>query len=290
MKHLFLVVSLIALTGWTFYPLFDGCFTPNILSSLISVSRATSSSSSSSSNIQLAVETLLASSNNNTNDNVYFLWDFMSPIVRFLLLNQTKIQNTSFDITKQLEISPNGLSWSELPLNVQTILSRQSDGDALLALTFSEWAWTEPNENNLTLKHSLQSSYHLNNIASTLNLLKPVRFDLRIDIKILYNKLRKSKHWWLKECSLNEFFNLIFEYFPAALVYVLEQRNSQERVALQAVYRAELFMSTVNTTNKGLRTLKMKTTNAGLITCASFFLHFFILFALLPLFNKFISK
>jgi hypothetical protein len=230
----------------------------------------------------------MASSRENTTTNdIYFIWDLLNPIVRFLLLNQTQVitYSPSFNITHQILTNSNGLNWNELPGKVQTLLMSQNNNNAILSLTFSQWGWTESVQYaNLTLK-SLLPNWSRSSLADILNVMKPVQLDLKIDL-IYLNKLIRPI-WWHRY-SLNEFLNSIFEYFPGGFVYVLESTrykrqiehyfeiNVAKKIVSQgkkilslvykmfglkilslAIYRAELFLSTVNTTSKALRIVRI---------------------------------
>ena len=69
-----------------------------------------------------------------------------SPVFRFLLLNQTAIsQLQQFNVTSQLEQNLT-INWVALPADVQSFLLLEKQQNILANLTFSEWGWTESDQ------------------------------------------------------------------------------------------------------------------------------------------------
>ena len=71
-----------------------------------------------------------------------FLWDLISPVYRFLLLNQTQISKLrQWNIKQQVEASQKNIKWSFLTKNVQSLLLKQKNQNTFVNLTFNDWGW-----------------------------------------------------------------------------------------------------------------------------------------------------
>lgn len=72
--------------------------------------------------------------------NIKPLWDLLSPLHRFVLLNQTGVQSL-WNVRDNLDKSTTRLEWNSLPDNVKSFLKNQETNLGFLDLTFLDLNW-----------------------------------------------------------------------------------------------------------------------------------------------------
>ena len=136
-----------------------------------------------------------------TNDTIY-LWDLISPLTRFILLNQTRIQNI-WNVKQAILLNQTKLDWSSLPSYVKSILVNDTFQQSLINMTFSNWGWTDSTSQyaNVTLFSLIPSKYLLN-LPNITNILSNLRFNLVLNTTILaqsfleLNLTQFPSQWW----------------------------------------------------------------------------------------------
>jgi hypothetical protein len=113
------------------------------------------------------------------------VWDLLPSVNRYLLLNQTKVQNLGFSINQNFSAAR--LSWTNLPSSVQDLLSSQLTNLDVLNLSFLDWAWVNSNTDqffNSTL-YSLLSTNQVALLPNVTNLLNQIKFSQVVNRTLL---------------------------------------------------------------------------------------------------------
>ena len=124
-----------------------------------------------------------------------FLWDLISPVYRFLLLNQTQISKLrQWNIKQQVEASQKNIKWSFLTKNVQSLLLKQKNQNTFVNLTFNDWGWVISSDllANATLISllTLKGQSILNNLTAEM---ASLNFNTALNITALKAHLKISK-------------------------------------------------------------------------------------------------
>jgi hypothetical protein len=130
--------------------------------------------------------------------NIKPLWDLLSPLHRFVLLNQTGLQSL-WNVRNNLEKSLTKLEWNSLPDNAQTFLKTQAKNLGFLDLTFLELSWVNSDKekfHDATLK-SLLSKELIDRLAELYDSINRLTYDQLVNLDLL------SQHVNLDELYVN---------------------------------------------------------------------------------------
>ena len=139
-----------------------------------------------------------------------YLWNLINPVIRFLILNQTRINsNLEWNITQKLETNPASLDWDSLPEKVQVFLLAENSRNTFQELKFRHWGWvTESSvfaDFSLKFLLKLQAQEYIPHVIA---LLAPLSFDSILDKYILTQNLK---------ISAADIMNNVIEMFNKAL-------------------------------------------------------------------------
>ena len=97
-----------------------------------------------------------------TSNTTAYVWDLLSPIDRFVLLSQTQVSQTGWNVTQEVINNTTRLGWASVPSTVQTILLAQGNLN-ILNLTYVQFGWSGPND---TFANSVLFSFLPDKIVS----------------------------------------------------------------------------------------------------------------------------
>jgi hypothetical protein len=104
---------------------------------------------------------------------IVYLWDLLPAVHRFLLLNQSIVQQLPWNVTANLLSNSTQLQWSTLTSDVQNVLALELTNLNLINLTFSQWGWSSASDSlaGSTLFSLLSSTQQslLPNVTSLVN-------------------------------------------------------------------------------------------------------------------------
>jgi hypothetical protein len=75
--------------------------------------------------INASIECILKSTVSVQNSDSIYFWDVLNPVIKFALLNQTQVSALSFDIQQAINNDVDNLNWTNIPVEVQTLLVQQ---------------------------------------------------------------------------------------------------------------------------------------------------------------------
>ena len=115
-------------------------------------------------NFNNSVNSLIAASVLSPSNTTSYLWDLVSFVDRFILLNQTQVlSQTNWSVVLEIANNGNRLGWTSIPNNVQSIVSKQAVNLAFLNLTYAQLGWSSPND---AFANSVLFSFLPNDIVS----------------------------------------------------------------------------------------------------------------------------
>jgi hypothetical protein len=127
---------------------------------------------------------------NESSQSTKYVWDLIHPIYRFLLLNQTQI-NQNWNVRQKLDSNETRLEWNSLPESVKNALLEQQANDGFFDQTFLDLGWVDAETqpfSNTTLRSIVPSS--MNSLFENITtILKKAEFDMIVDMSGL-----KPKH------------------------------------------------------------------------------------------------
>lgn len=203
------------------------------------------------SQISSSVEILLQTSKlKHNNDHIEYFWNFLNPLTRLVLLNQTEMLKLPFNVTEQIIQSDYNLNWQKLPLSVQSLLLNQQ-GSSLLFLTFEQWGWVQSGNKFAAATFYSILPVEIKQILPRLFLiLAPIQYDLQVSMTALDDVLQvtsndKRLKKKLSEIFIDSFFENVKELISIGLkkkTFRRFYRQPTASIVVNALYRAQCFL------------------------------------------------
>lgn len=177
-----------------------------------------------------SVQAILEASLIPSNNSQYF-WDFIDPLVRYLLLNQKEIQQLPFNTTNLVSSNKTYLNWGNLPKDVQNKLNIQM-GSSLLYLTFEQWGWIDSNSScysGATFLSILPQEIKPY-LPHVFTMIAPIQLDMKINLNYKFNLKPIIK-------LIRIFFKILKEF------YNMTHQNEIKKILLNAIEKAKLALN-----------------------------------------------
>lgn len=200
------------------------------------------------------MQTLLAATKIQDNSNVQYFWDMMSPLVQFMLLNQSAVLALPYNVTEKVLQNVTNLHWESLPANVKEYLLSH-EAAQLLYMQFSKWGWIDSkNMYSMSTLFSLMTRKDQQLAPNIVSIILPIHFNLRIDMNALNNSLNNDVYFsyfggrfFQKNYLVAKFFDSLFQFFEnwfdqALVAPSRRQKQTANSIFSQAVYKSEAFV------------------------------------------------